>query len=424
MEGKLYELDPKGDVILTLRNPNAPFAAGIEDELQYRRDAQVTAEVIHLLKGIGAKKENKKQKKQKKRANIYAVTTPIEPLNEAANGPVAELEVLAENASYSTSFPRTVQGGSQLELRIRLSSKHLSLASPVFEKMLGGPWREGTATVPGSDHPVGAEDWDVDALLILMRIIHGRTREVPRSVSLELLAKIAVLVDYYECYEVTELVTERWIEKLKWPLPQEFGRDLVLWCLVSWVFCEADLFQTVTKTTIMKCEGPLPTLGLPIPNIIVGKQFHERLIFSLITMLEAIDRKRRESIDQIIAGLHDLLVDLRDNRLGCSFECSSILLGALTKQMNSNGILGLKAGSSLLGFSLEVTSKATRETQSPRWCSIPQVNLFGPSSRVEHSCNLQSLVQSKVQGLDHVVIGLQWSDFGKNRDLRRMHFSL
>jgi len=57
---------------------NAPFAAGIEDELQYRRDAQVTAIVLHLLKGIGAKKEKKKQKKQKKRKiTTVRSTTPF-----------------------------------------------------------------------------------------------------------------------------------------------------------------------------------------------------------------------------------------------------------------------------------------------------------------------------------------------------------
>lgn len=39
-------------------------------------------------------------------------------------------------------------------------------------------------------------DWDADALLILMHIMHGQTRRVPRSVSLELLAKIAVLPDH------------------------------------------------------------------------------------------------------------------------------------------------------------------------------------------------------------------------------------
>ncbi|CAJ2508725.1 Uu.00g137510.m01.CDS01 [Anthostomella pinea] len=53
--------------------------------------------------------------------------------------------------------------------------------------------------MPNSDHFICAEDWDANALSILMYVIHGRHRGVPRSASLELLTKIAVLVDYYKC---------------------------------------------------------------------------------------------------------------------------------------------------------------------------------------------------------------------------------
>jgi hypothetical protein len=41
--------------------------------------------------------------------------------------------------------------------------------------------------------------WDAEAVQILMDIIHGRTRSVLKAPSLEMLAKIAVLVGYYEC---------------------------------------------------------------------------------------------------------------------------------------------------------------------------------------------------------------------------------
>jgi hypothetical protein len=94
--------------------------------------------------------------------------------------------------------------------------------------MLEGPWEESTAS-SDSRRIITASEWDADAMLILMRIIHGRIRHVPRSISLEMLAKIAVLVDYYDCHEVVVLWSECWIENLSHELPDTNCRNLILW---------------------------------------------------------------------------------------------------------------------------------------------------------------------------------------------------
>ncbi|KAK7931237.1 hypothetical protein PG985_001949 [Apiospora marii] len=303
----------------------------------------------------------------------------------------------------STSPPRADQSWNQADIRMRLSSRHLILASTYFKKMLLGSWRESTG-VSGSSHLVDAEGWDENALRILMNIIHGRTRSVPRFVSLETLAKIAVLVDYYECHEVVELVIPIWIDRLKWRLPQECCRDLVLWCLVSRVFSQADLFQTVTKTAVNKCKGPLPALDLPIPG----------------TLVDAIDRKRRQSIDRIIIGLQRLLSDFRDDRAGCSFECSSMLLGALTKEMKQKDFLDIQPGSSLLGFSLEATEKVALDIRSPCWSPIPLRGSFRLPT--EHACNLNSLIVSRVGVSDGQVGGLTLDSFLEERAILHTPF--
>lgn len=46
---------------------------------------------------------------------------------------------------------------------------------------------------------VPAEDWDGEALLCVLQVLHLHNSQVPRTVSLEMLAKIAVLVDFYKC---------------------------------------------------------------------------------------------------------------------------------------------------------------------------------------------------------------------------------
>ena len=63
---------------------------------------------------------------------------------------------------------------------------------------------------------------------ILMDIIHGRTRRVPKTIDLDTLAKISVLVDCYDCVEVVEMVSDIWIKELEQSVPKTYCREAVL----------------------------------------------------------------------------------------------------------------------------------------------------------------------------------------------------
>ena len=71
---------------------------------------------------------------------------------------------------------------------------------------------------------ISVEDWDEEAFVIMMNIFHLRFRRVPRTITLEMLAKIAVIADYYKCCESTELFTDMWIADLetKTPIPATY----------------------------------------------------------------------------------------------------------------------------------------------------------------------------------------------------------
>jgi hypothetical protein len=90
------------------------------------------------------------------------------------------------------------------------------------------------------------EDWDSNVLLILMNIIQGHICKVPRSVSLKMLANFAVVVDYYECFELVEIYTDMWIGQLQKDLPQIYCRDLILWIWISWILRCAEQFNAAT----------------------------------------------------------------------------------------------------------------------------------------------------------------------------------
>lgn len=158
-------------------------------------------------------------------------------------------------------------------IHFHVCSGNLMSASPWFDRILKKDgWMEAHPNGEDGRFRIAAEDWDKEAFVILMNIFHLRNREVPRTVTLEMLAKIAVLADYYECSESIELFTDMWIAHLrtKVTIPTIYCRDLVLWIWVSWVFKLADPFRQVTAVAIKQSTGAVGNLGLPIPPTITG----------------------------------------------------------------------------------------------------------------------------------------------------------
>ncbi|KAI0164053.1 hypothetical protein GGR57DRAFT_489727 [Xylariaceae sp. FL1272] len=219
------------------------------------------------------------------------------------------------------------------------------------------PKDEGTEASVRADglHHFDAQDWDKDTLVVFMSMVHGHNHRVPKLMDLESLAKIALVMDYYQCYDVAKALVQG-----------EVRRDFVL----------GDAFKLATKVAIEQCKEPLPTLGLSIPSTIINKVEHHR----------------RQHIHRIITILYDLLAHFRDARSECSFECCSILLGSLTKGLH-NRRLKPQPELSYRGHSHTSTMQAVSNIRSPKWRSISS------RSKRPHSCDLTSIIQSKMNGL-------------------------
>jgi hypothetical protein len=114
---------------------------------------------------------------------------------------------------------------------------------------------------------------------------------------------------------------------------------------------------------------------------------------------DAIDQQREESVNRIVTALHDLLERLRNRQAGCSFECSSILLGALTIQMHGAGILEPRPKPPYLGYSYAVTMEMARGFRSPEWCSIEG------GRRRSHICSLTSLIKPVMESMEGSMEG-------------------
>jgi hypothetical protein len=158
-------------------------------------------------------------------------------------------------------------------IHFRVCSGNLISASPWFSRLLKRDgWMESHRNPEDNMLHISAEDWDEQAFVIMMNIFHLRNRKVPRTVTLDMLAKIAVVADYYECTESIELFVEIWFADLKTksPIPTTYCRGLILWIWVSWAFKWVEIFKQSTAVAIKQCDELFQNLGLPIPSIHCG----------------------------------------------------------------------------------------------------------------------------------------------------------
>jgi hypothetical protein len=152
-----------------------------------------------------------------------------------------------------------------------VSSKHLSLASSYFRRNLGSGLLESHTLNTHGHVEFRILGQDPQAMLIVMNIIHGRTRLVPRKVDLDELTGLAILVDYLDCHEAVEPFSDAWIDQLKGTIPSTYSKKLIQWLCISLIFRKESEFTALTRTAMLKAKGPIETLELPIRSAVVGK---------------------------------------------------------------------------------------------------------------------------------------------------------
>jgi hypothetical protein len=187
--------------------------------------------------------------------------------NSKSTNPADGIDSNAQEAGPVPEAPPEPIGESRVLFRV--CAGNLMSASLTFNLMLTKEgWMESIQNPEDRMYHLSASDWDEEAFTILMNIFHHRNNKVPRTVTLEMLAKIAVLVDYYKCDEAVELFKDHWLADLrkKTPVPTTYCRDLILWVWVAWTFRLSDLFKDTTAVVIYQCNEPVRTLDLPIPS--------------------------------------------------------------------------------------------------------------------------------------------------------------
>lgn len=162
------------------------------------------------------------------------------------------------------------------EVQMRVSSKHLILASATFREALGSDeFSESRTLQTKGDVVVPLPDEDPDAMVILLHIIHGLTRKVPRQVNLEMLSRLAFVVNHRQMHEAVELFSDGWIESLKRDhLPGSYTPEVLSWLYVFWVFQKEDDFRKMSQIIERESDHSLKDragASTPIPASIISE---------------------------------------------------------------------------------------------------------------------------------------------------------
>ncbi|KAJ5155640.1 hypothetical protein N7492_008443 [Penicillium capsulatum] len=425
MSSPTHTIDPDGEVIIILRNAS-PFAQ-LYENLSTSTVSNMFPRLCGIVQsshmvsdvskpafeepGLSPKEIRRKRKKEKKKpvSEEAAVEEPHPADVSAVEGGTAKeypadapamKETAAEENPVDVPAETTAEGDFAKSairscLRIQVSAKHLMLASSVFNKTLAGSWKESTTYLQKGSVEVTAESWDIEALMILLRAIHGQYYLVPRRLTLEMLAKVAVIADYYDCKETLYFMTDTWLANTKENIPTTTSRDLILWLWIAWFYQLPSQFKSITSIAMSQSKNLIDTLGLPIPDNVIETD----------ETTESMNRCREKAISDLIVQLHETRDAFLHASLGCCFECRSIMYGALTLQMQSSNLLSPKPEAPFPNLDYNCLVQWVMAFRSPGWYDSPS-RYSSYSQSALHRCSDASFISAfaklkdSLEGLD------------------------
>jgi len=165
-------------------------------------------------------------------------------------------------------------------VHLLVSSKVLTLASPVFAKMFNSQFREGLSNRAASrGPPIPLPDDDGPAFVVFCAAIHHQTDEVPKEVTLACLENIGIICDKYSCTKALAPWSEMW---LKMETEHLTVKDINRSLFAAYVLDSPDAFSRISWQMIYDQVGPFKHLP--------GMTDHDLFTGNVLGMLASIDR--------------------------------------------------------------------------------------------------------------------------------------
>lgn len=219
METPRLVVDRRGDLVLVLENPRVPFPGRRGVEKDQHRSRQVTS-----------------------------------------------TDTLANDLARMTT------NSSVMYL---VSSERLKMTSRYFKTVLSGRWP--IAVGPDGLKRITTSEWNHEALLFVLRVIHDRPVDLPLQVGRDMTSRVSLIVDYYGCEAALRLfVVAWWPFQVDWirtidydDVSPETDNKIAFVIFVSLVFGVACEFAEVTTLAMQRRIVPLTTHNFPIPQELI-----------------------------------------------------------------------------------------------------------------------------------------------------------
>lgn len=178
-----------------------------------------------------------------------------------------------EDVSFELSCPDG-------KVHLLVSSRVLTLASPVFAAMFNSQFREGLSNRTASrGPPIPLPDDDGPAFLIFCAAIHYQTDQVPRNLSLACLENLGIICDKYSCAKALAPWSDIW---LKMEIEHLIVKDIKRSLFAAYVLDSPDAFSRISWEMIYDHVGPF--------NHLPGMTDHDLVTGNVLGMLASIDR--------------------------------------------------------------------------------------------------------------------------------------
>ncbi|KAJ9144725.1 hypothetical protein NKR23_g5852 [Pleurostoma richardsiae] len=314
------------------------------------------------------------------------------PVNKRSNIPQA----VAQNVTASVTYTNQLQQGADVAideaagkakeekapafLRYAVCAQQLIRASTVFKTMLE------KAVKVGGHRFVYITRHDPEAVRIVMNIIHGHTHHVPSRLTIEMLAKVAGIVEQFKLHDSAIFFAHAWAQHCDRAMSCFGGvsrppQNAVLWMCVAGVFREPLCLRMAAALTVCERYGPL-SLRMPFKcpmantyNLCLDPSSATRLTRSDVRT--AIDQARERGLNHTFSALHrlkDSILNGDEPLADCTPEGRSKHLSCLMQDLSQLGLLEMPTAP-FLGYSVQDMIAIVAGMPSPPWKLTADGNL-------------------------------------------------
>ncbi|KAL4914294.1 hypothetical protein BDW62DRAFT_204685 [Aspergillus aurantiobrunneus] len=218
--------------------------------------------------------------------------------------------------------------------------------------------------------------------------------ELPKAPSLELIAKLGVLADYYDCVKLVKYyadisLTPETLAMAQTVVNDEYKRDLIMRVWVTWLFDHPSRFRSYTSSVVQLAQAPNCSPGLSIPSKVIDEMNNRRTA--------AIEK----ASSLLAAERHAILRD----KTRCTPACRSVTLGTLLIFINTNRVLIPKGP--YVGIVLRDLVASMKALKTPTW---REYVLRDNHPYRWHECDYSSFTEI-FRSLSDQVDGLELSAF-------------